>query len=365
MVRSSHRLLIFAVAVFGGLGLLVVLLWLSAQSPRSIRPSPVPPTPTARTVARIDDEPIRIDEWQQAVALDQVMSGLVGQAAPSPEETLDQMINRRLVLREAVAAGIPEAQPAQADAWLANFLTGWDLDEVAFDQALTRAGLSRAELLEEIVPHLLRVQQALQELPPGDDADAWVAELRDRAKVQVFEKLSVSLPPGHAAPPVGPTPEPALPALTLSAGPRVGDLAPDFSLPATDGTTMALADLRGHPLLLNFWAAWCTACRDDLPMLQAAHQASSEDQDELIVLAINVREPPDQVTAVATELGLALPVLLDRDGQVSDAYQVRGLPTSLVVGRDGAIVARHVGPLDQATLDSYLLLLLAMSPSTP
>lgn len=81
--------------------------------------------------------------------------------------------------------------------------------------------------------------------------------------------------------------------------------------------------------------------------------------DDVTTLAIAVREPQDVVSAFVNEAKLEIPMLLDQDGQVSDLYQVHGLPTSLILDRQGMIVARHVGPLDQKTLDDYLAPLLA------
>lgn len=84
----------------------------------------------------------------------------------------------------------------------------------------------------------------------------------------------------------------------------------------------------------------------------------------LAILGIAVREPREAVVAFATDLELELPLLLDEDGESRDAYQVRGLPTTLFVDDKGVIFARHVGPLDQETLDSYLSSLTS-APSTP
>lgn len=370
MMNTPRRLLFFVAAFMGGLGLLTALLLLFTRSvtpsPRASTPSPQPPTtapradtPAPQTVATVDGEPISLDEWRQAVALDRVMSALVGQSPPSPEGTLDRLINQRLVLRAAVAADSPQVDQAQAAAWLTSFLTTWNLDEAALDQALARAGLTHADLIEEIVPRLLRVEQALNELAPDGNAEAWVADLRDQAQVTVLEDLSV--PPPPATPPSQPTLQPSPAAVSLPTGPRAGEAAPDFSLPATDGATVRLSDLRGRPVLLNFWATWCAPCRHELPLLQAAQQPQGEG---LVVLGINVRESPDKVSAFASELDLELPLLLDRDGRVGDAYRVYGLPTSLLVDRDGLIAARHVGPLDAATLDGYLAPVLA-TPSSP
>lgn len=383
MKNASRRLPFFAAAFIGAFVLLAVLLMFS-QSPRRVKPTPLSvaptsmpntPTPrpvtpaprsamsTPRIVSTVDDEPIYADEWERAVALDRAMSGFVGQLEPSPEETLNRLINQRLVLRAAEKAGLPKANEAQAEAWLTNFLASLNLEEEALERSLTAVGLTRSDLVEDLVPRLLEVQQALETLPDGA-AEAWVADLRRQARVVVLESVAPPEPLDLPASTVGPasatSPSPDQPTPTtirLTAGPRVGELAPDISLTATDGTTVRLSDLRGQPVVLNFWAPWCPPCREELPMLETVST------DDLVVLGIAVREPPDKVIAFATDLGLELTLLLDEKGQTSDVYQVRGLPTSLFVNGEGMIIARHVGPLDQETLDSYLALLLATAPA--
>ena len=359
MTDASRRVLFFAVASIGGLGLLAALLLLFTRPPHPVAPSSPPVTAAPRIVATVDDEPILYTEWQQAVALDWLMSGFVGQIAPSPEETLSRLVNEHLVLREARKSGIPKADAVQGEAWLASFLASWNLDEAALEQALSRAGLTRSDLVGEVVPRLLQVEQALQELPPDGDSAAWVTELRSRAKVVLLENLAAPMLVGLLTPPantpLSPTqlaPQPALGTPSSGIGPLVGDPAPDFSLKAVDGTTLRLSDLHGQPVLLNFSATWCNPCTTELAMLQAV-------TDDVTTLAIAVREPQDVVSAFVNEAKLEIPMLLDQDGQVSDLYQVHGLPTSLILDRQGMIVARHVGPLDQKTLDDYLAPLLA------
>jgi cytochrome c biogenesis protein CcmG/thiol:disulfide interchange protein DsbE len=284
---------------------------------------------------------------------------LVGQARPSPEETLSRLVNERLVLRAAESAGLPEADTGQAEAWLANFLAGLKLDDEALEQSLDRVGLTRADLLGEILPRLLQVQQAIESLAPGGDEEAWVSSLRRDAEVVILENVSSSILQDLPGP--EPTTQPPGPVVSsptaVPMGPQVGDQAPDFRLGTMDGSTVRLADLDNHPVILSFWATWCDPCRDELQMLDAI---KSED---LIVLPTAVRQPPEQVAAFAADLELDLPLLLDANGQVGESYQVRGLPTSLFVDRQGVVVARHVGPLDQETLDSYLDILMGETPS--
>jgi peroxiredoxin len=372
MTNSSRRLLFFAIAFIGALGLLAALLALFMRSPgqgTTTQPSLTPTVPPAavssptesasRVVVSVDDEPVYAEEWQRAVALDQVMSGLVGQTPPSPEETLSRLINERLVLRAADRAGLPTADQAQAEEWLAGFLVNLNLDDTALDASLSRVDLTRADLVGEILPRLLRVQLAIETLAPDGDEEAWVADLRRDVKVVLLENVSAAVPPvlSSSTPATQSSDSPAPVPAAVSAGPQVGDQPPDFNLDTIDGATVSLADLADQSVILNFWATWCPPCREELPMLEAIRS------DEVTILAIAVREPPEKVSAFAADLGLDLPILLDPGGKVSEIYQVRGLPTSLFVDRNGVVAARHIGPLDQEALAGYLELLMTAAPS--
>jgi len=348
MSNASRRFLFFAVALIGGLGLVAAMLAFFGQTPRQLSPSPTAVTPTSLAVATVDGLSIQRHEWEQAVALDQMMSGLVGQSASTPEETLDQLINQHLVLKQAAAADIPAVDPAQAETWLADFLAAQNLTQTDLDQVLQRSALTRSDLVQKVIPRLLRVEQALNTLPPDGDAQAWVATLRNQARIEIKEDL-YQLSPSPSL-----TPQPSPVQTARPAGPGVGALAPNFSLAATDGTAVTLFNLRGRPVLLSFWATWCTMCHDELRLLQANTASSASD---LVVLTVAVRESPQEVQAAADALDLSWSPLLDPAGQVQDAYQVRGLPTSFFIDRQGRIVARHVGPLDQDALDRYLALL--------
>jgi peroxiredoxin len=142
----------------------------------------------------------------------------------------------------------------------------------------------------------------------------------------------------------------------MPAAPYVENAAPDFTLPQLNGESLTLSDFRGKPTIINFWASWCPPCRQELPALQAAYDAH---RDEIGFIAVDVKEEPGTVNSFIKELGLSFPVTFDLDGQVSDvSYEVRGLPTTIFIDVNGVVAARHVGPLDEAAIDSYLTPLL-------
>jgi thiol-disulfide isomerase/thioredoxin len=127
--------------------------------------------------------------------------------------------------------------------------------------------------------------------------------------------------------------------------------APDFQLEALDGSSISLADLRGRPVLINFWATWCGPCQQEMPLLQQYYQKYKAD---LVVLAVNNDEPRPDVQAFVTNLNLTFPVLLDPGMKVEDLYQVRAFPTTFFVDKSGTIRYQHIGILNEGQLVQYL-----------
>ena len=121
----------------------------------------------------------------------------------------------------------------------------------------------------------------------------------------------------------------------------VGETAPNFQLKDEDGHTVWLQDLKGQPVMINFWATWCGPCRIEMPDI--VNQA--RETEDLIVLAVNVQEDLEAVQKFAEEFEMLLPVPLDKKGDVRNLYQVRGMPTSVFIDRDGNIAATWAGLL--------------------
>lgn len=122
--------------------------------------------------------------------------------------------------------------------------------------------------------------------------------------------------------------------------------APAFTLQDMDGRTHALKDYLGKVVMINFWATWCPPCRREMPSMESVYQELRD--GPFVVLAINEWETPDHVFPWIGQLDLfpEFPILFDRDGAVSEAYGVKGLPTTLLVDRQGNIVYRAVGGRD-------------------
>ena len=121
---------------------------------------------------------------------------------------------------------------------------------------------------------------------------------------------------------------------------------PALVLSTLDGATWRLADQRGRPLLLNFWASWCEPCRTEMPALEGVQARHAE--AGLAVLAVNVREHPGTVQRFIQNTGLSLPVLRDTDGSAAKACGVRIYSSTLAIGRDGRARFTVVGEPDWA-----------------
>src|SRR4051794_29649031 len=122
----------------------------------------------------------------------------------------------------------------------------------------------------------------------------------------------------------------------------VGHVAPDFQLRDLNGHVVRLSSLRGHVVLLDFWATWCGPCRQEIPILEQLAQQFA--QKNVLVLGINAEESEEVVRSFAAKNQLSYPVLLTSgDRNPLQAYDVRGLPTVALIDKEGIIAVYRVG----------------------
>lgn len=133
--------------------------------------------------------------------------------------------------------------------------------------------------------------------------------------------------------------------------PRPGALAPAFTAGLLDGGEVTLTDLRGRPVILNFWATWCAPCRREMPRLQAVN---SREQMDVAVLAVNYGESAAAISAYVRETGVTLPVVLDGDLALARTYLIFGMPTTFFIDAQGVVQKVHTGELTQDLLDEFL-----------
>jgi len=131
-------------------------------------------------------------------------------------------------------------------------------------------------------------------------------------------------------------------------------LAPDFTLATTTGELVSMSDLRGKVILLNFWGTWCGPCRMELPDFIKLHNKYNKDGLEIVGITIRRGESIKDVAKFQEQWGLNYLLLNDINGnevsEVTMAYSqaigqmINGIPTTLVIDREGFIVNRFVGP---------------------
>ena len=144
----------------------------------------------------------------------------------------------------------------------------------------------------------------------------------------------------------------------IEAMPKVGSPAPDFTLSTLSGGSVTLSQLRGHPLIINFWASWCVPCRAEAPELQSAYEQFHA--QGLVVLGVNdaVSDSRDNAAKFVAEFHLGYPIPLDNDGKVSDAYHVPGIPTTFFVDAHGVIRQVIMGQLSPTDLQQSIAMIM-------
>lgn len=109
-----------------------------------------------------------------------------------------------------------------------------------------------------------------------------------------------------------------------------------------EGKKVTLAEQRGRPVMLYFWATWCPYCTRELPStIEKVHQDYKD--AGLVVLPISIEEGRRKVTGWAPSRNLTMPLLLDPDGDTSRVYRVTATPTVVLIGRDGSLIAKALG----------------------
>jgi cytochrome c biogenesis protein CcmG/thiol:disulfide interchange protein DsbE len=129
-----------------------------------------------------------------------------------------------------------------------------------------------------------------------------------------------------------------------------GGRAPDVTLRTADGATAHLADFRGHVVLIDFWASWCPPCQESFPALDALYREYHA--RGLDVLAVNLDERRTDADAFLAAHPHAMPVLFDPQGRAPQVFDVRGMPTSVLIDRGGTVRSTHTG-YSQKVLERY------------
>ncbi|MBI4001986.1 MAG: TlpA family protein disulfide reductase [Nitrospira defluvii] len=121
-----------------------------------------------------------------------------------------------------------------------------------------------------------------------------------------------------------------------------GTIAAAFELQSLDGRSVQLADLKGKVVVVNFWATWCGPCKEEMPAFERLRQQLDPERFALLTITTDLQR--DGIKHFLANLHVQLPVLFDENQDVSQAYLVRALPTTVLIDRQGQLVGRAVGP---------------------
>ncbi|MBA7467409.1 Thiol-disulfide oxidoreductase ResA [subsurface metagenome] len=124
-------------------------------------------------------------------------------------------------------------------------------------------------------------------------------------------------------------------------GTQVGNLAPDFQLQNLDGQTVPLSNLRNKPVLINFWATWCSPCRSEMPYIQEIYEEWTD--KGLVLLAINIGESSSEVEEFMQGNNFSFTVLLDTKQDVAQKYNIQYIPTTFFIDKDAIIQYKLTG----------------------
>ena len=125
---------------------------------------------------------------------------------------------------------------------------------------------------------------------------------------------------------------------------RIDAPAPEFALADLEDRQVALSELRGRVVFVNFWATWCGPCRDEAPALERLYASLRHQGFELLGVSIDAEGDRDAILEFQEEFGLSFPILVDPSKEAYRAYGATGVPESFLIDANGRLVERFIGP---------------------
>lgn len=127
--------------------------------------------------------------------------------------------------------------------------------------------------------------------------------------------------------------------------------APDFTMTDAEGATLTLADFKGKPVLLNFWASWCGPCQSEMPDIQASWEEHSTDVEFVIVNMTGMNGETEQsAKAFLADAGYTFPCYFDANNSAATAFGVSSIPQTYLINAEGNIIGAYMGAMDASVI---------------
>lgn len=136
---------------------------------------------------------------------------------------------------------------------------------------------------------------------------------------------------------------------------KEGSIAPNFVLQSVDGDRIELKDLKGKGIFLNFWGTWCGPCKQEFPYMANQYEVFKDRGVEIV--AVNVAESKIAVKNFMESYGVNFPVAMDKDRQVTEAYDITPLPTTFLINPEGKVIKVIKGTMTERNVYEYMNLI--------
>jgi peroxiredoxin len=309
--------------------------------------------PDAERRSRIEAALEHNDPWMRRMAIDSLPVYKTPHAWNAVEKALQDSASIVRIRALEVAADIDRKRGVRA--LLAGLLDEdtW-MRHAAIAQISTRAGRRGSAVDRSLVPALIRVldekdtvsvtmaMAALRRLtgeqirPPRTPTDEQTAAAAERWRRWWREGRA-----RFAA-------EPHLQGVTAFR-PTRSSPAPNFSLQTLDGRVLNNADMKGKPVLLNFWGSWCPPCREEIPALEKVHRELSDRGLQVVGIAVSETEGAAEFRNTCAKLGISYPVAFGAEGILRAFGDIHELPVSIMLDRQGRIRYQWEGDRDAPT----------------
>jgi len=139
----------------------------------------------------------------------------------------------------------------------------------------------------------------------------------------------------------------------VKTSPLIGKQAPDFLLKTFDGQELALDDLKGKTVLLNFWASWCMPCRQEAGALERSWKRYKN--EDVVFIGVNVWDESSNAQSYLSQLGGGYPNALDPNEEIQVNYGIGGVPETFFIDSSGVVRDKFTGPLTEQIIDYYVM----------